>query len=115
MRRGSKSLNEEYLVIGSISLLSEILIIILLPIRSIGPYYRWFLVPAHLVILNSIACSVFRNVRLGKYRQDTISTMPSLDPEQAFTTVEFYPGSGTTQVSLVLMDVEGQSRGKDLH
>jgi hypothetical protein len=122
MRRCSKRSEQK---VSSISLLLEILVIILLPISSIGPYYRWFTLSAHLVILNTIACSVFRNVRLGKYRQDTIScrstsgnfisTTTSLDPEQAFSTVEFHTDSATAQDSLVLTNMEGENKSKDLH
>ncbi|KAF5364692.1 hypothetical protein D9758_005623 [Tetrapyrgos nigripes] len=56
-----------------ISLFWETLVVILLIIPGIGPYYRCFMLPAHLVIVNSIACLVFRNVRLGKFREEAIS------------------------------------------
>ncbi|THU99150.1 hypothetical protein K435DRAFT_509552 [Dendrothele bispora CBS 962.96] len=56
-----------------ISLFGQITAGILVIIPSLGPYYRLFMLPTHLIILNSFACHVFRNVRLGKFREHTIS------------------------------------------
>ncbi|KAK7443996.1 hypothetical protein VKT23_015394 [Stygiomarasmius scandens] len=91
-----------------ISLFWEVLIIVLLIMPSIGPYYRCFMLPAHLVIVNSIACTVFRNVKLGKFREETISyrntsgdftSIVSLDVEHV--AVRFAPVDLATTVSVV--------------
>ncbi|THU75633.1 hypothetical protein K435DRAFT_606195, partial [Dendrothele bispora CBS 962.96] len=47
-----------------ISLFWEVLLMILTLMSSIGPYYRFFMLSVHLIIVNSMACHVFRNVRL---------------------------------------------------
>ncbi|THU76924.1 hypothetical protein K435DRAFT_583354, partial [Dendrothele bispora CBS 962.96] len=46
-----------------ISLFWEVLVTILALTPSLGPYYRFFMLPVHLIIVNSMACHVFRNVR----------------------------------------------------
>ncbi|THU81159.1 hypothetical protein K435DRAFT_937761, partial [Dendrothele bispora CBS 962.96] len=51
-----------------ISLFWEVLVTILALMSSIGPYYRFFMLSVHLIIVNSMACHVFRNVRLGRFR-----------------------------------------------
>ncbi|THU97145.1 hypothetical protein K435DRAFT_605003, partial [Dendrothele bispora CBS 962.96] len=51
-----------------LALFWQLLNIVLLSITSLGLYYRLIMVPAHLMIVSSMACHVFRNVRLGRFR-----------------------------------------------
>ncbi|THV04724.1 hypothetical protein K435DRAFT_159838 [Dendrothele bispora CBS 962.96] len=57
-----------------IALIWQVLIIVLLSITSLGLYYRLFMVPVHLIVVSSMACHVFRNVRLGRFREEIISS-----------------------------------------
>ncbi|THU81769.1 hypothetical protein K435DRAFT_692851, partial [Dendrothele bispora CBS 962.96] len=56
-----------------LSLFWELLETILMVAPSLNPYYRTFLFPVHITIINSLACHVFRNVRLGKFQEQTFS------------------------------------------
>ncbi|THU81772.1 hypothetical protein K435DRAFT_935536 [Dendrothele bispora CBS 962.96] len=72
-----KSLIQDGQLYYLISLFWEILVIVLLLVPAIGPYYRCFMLSAHLVIVNSTACHVFRNVRLGRFQEEAITSRPS--------------------------------------
>ncbi|THU81771.1 hypothetical protein K435DRAFT_692870, partial [Dendrothele bispora CBS 962.96] len=52
-----------------IALFWQITVTSVVIIPSLGVYYRCFLLSVQLVVVSSIACHVFRNVRLGKFRE----------------------------------------------
>ncbi|THU91233.1 hypothetical protein K435DRAFT_841115 [Dendrothele bispora CBS 962.96] len=86
-----------------ISLFFEIVVVILLLVPGLGPYYRCFILPAHLVIVNAIACLVFRNVQLGRYKKEAVysnhsaTTSSSLFSSDAtLETVRFASNGRTT-------------------
>jgi len=79
-------------------------VVILLIVPGLGPYYRCFILPAHLVIVNSIACLVFRNVQLGRFKKEAVysnaSTSSSLfSSEATLDTVEFATNPRNTAAS----------------
>ncbi|THU81160.1 hypothetical protein K435DRAFT_937773 [Dendrothele bispora CBS 962.96] len=101
-----------------ISLFWEVLVTILTLMSSIGSYYRFFMLSAHLIIVNSMACHVFRNVRLGRFREEVFSSNLNVGSRGGLTapTVHFAPnvlhpvaGSGTqpTLSSLIESDCNG--------
>ncbi|THU81767.1 hypothetical protein K435DRAFT_692853, partial [Dendrothele bispora CBS 962.96] len=76
-----------------ISLFWEVLVTILALMSSIGPYYRFFMLSVHLIIVNSMACHVFRNVRLGRFREVIFSSNAMVGSRGGLTasTVHFAP------------------------
>ncbi|THU81161.1 hypothetical protein K435DRAFT_937775 [Dendrothele bispora CBS 962.96] len=76
-----------------ISLFWEVLVTILALMSSIDPYYRFFMLSIHLIIVNSMACHVFRNVRLGRFREEVFSSNNMVATRGGLTapTVHFAP------------------------
>ncbi|THU81768.1 hypothetical protein K435DRAFT_935530, partial [Dendrothele bispora CBS 962.96] len=79
-----------------ISLFWEVLVTTLALMDSIGLYYRFFMLSTHSIIVNSMACHVFRNVRLGRFREEIFSSNEMAASRsglttQATSTVRFAP------------------------
>ncbi|KAK7443995.1 hypothetical protein VKT23_015393 [Stygiomarasmius scandens] len=103
-----------------IALFWQVLITALVVTPSLGIYYRCFLLSAQLVIVNSIACHVFRNVRLGKFRENAFSfknTFGNIDlsnsvEPQSVSTVQFAHADRLPENRPVRLSSEAYSMGE---
>ncbi|THU81770.1 hypothetical protein K435DRAFT_972228 [Dendrothele bispora CBS 962.96] len=88
-----------------LSLFWELIETILMVTSSLNLYYRTFLLPVHITIINSLACHVFRNVRLGKFREEAFSSV-----NQTQSAMSFAPNISNS-TSLALSEIQSHSSG----
>ncbi|THU98147.1 hypothetical protein K435DRAFT_721083 [Dendrothele bispora CBS 962.96] len=55
-----------------ISFFAALIVVAMLLAPGIGDYYRLVMISPHIALVNSMACRVFRNVRLGKFYEEEI-------------------------------------------
>ncbi|KAF5372124.1 hypothetical protein D9758_005019 [Tetrapyrgos nigripes] len=78
----SRALLKDGQVYYLISFLCSAALVAFLLAPNVSDYYRLFLVPVHLAVINSMACHVFRNVKLGRIQNRQVDEL--LDSSMQF-------------------------------
>ncbi|KAF5372173.1 hypothetical protein D9758_004996 [Tetrapyrgos nigripes] len=89
----SRALLKDGQVYYLISSLCSTAVVALLLAPNVNDYYSLFLTPVEFAVLNSMACHVFRNVKLGRIQDREI------DESHTISTMQFHGSSVVTPVS----------------
>ncbi|KAF5356380.1 hypothetical protein D9758_009538 [Tetrapyrgos nigripes] len=78
----SRALLKDGQVYYLISSLCSTVLVALLLAPNVSDYYRFFLIPVQFAVVNSMACHVFRNVKLGRIQNRQIDELHTISAMQ---------------------------------